>query len=41
MARGQSLDPRAQDFEPQTRDRGVANPTARGQDPGNGNTLNA
>jgi len=37
----QSLDPRAQDFEPQTSDRGVANPATRGQDPGQGNTLNA
>jgi len=37
----QSLDPRAQDFEPQTSDRGVANPAARGQDTEHGNTLNA
>jgi len=37
----QSLDPRAQDFEPQTSDRGVANPATRGQDPEHGNTLNA
>ena len=29
----QSLEPRAQDFEPQTSDRGVANTAARGQDP--------
>jgi len=35
------LDPRAQDFEPQTSGRGVANPAATGQDPGHGNTLNA
>ena len=37
----QSLDPRAHEFEPQTSDRGVANPAARGQDQGHGNTLNA
>jgi len=38
----QSLDPWAQEFEPQTSDReGVANPAARGQDTGHGNTLNA
>jgi len=36
----QYLGPRAQDFEPQTSDRGVVNPAARGQDPGNGITLN-
>jgi len=38
--RRQSLDPQAQDFEPQTSDRGVANPAARGQNPEHGNTLN-
>jgi len=37
----QSLEARAQDFEPQTSDRGVANPAARGQDPEHGNTLKA
>ena len=38
----QSLNPRAQDFEPQTSNReGVTNPSGRGQDPGHGEALNA